>query len=335
MNRWPTAPMSNGSGCWPVRPQRRRPTGCGRCEAWQPAPQTRGGSRRPWSRPLPTAPDLLLSHATECQPARSAAAMPLPLLRPRRSCGLDEPDELEAALAKRDYGNWLHAGAAPVPRRRRDAGWPPMPLPQPARRRRHRHARPRPRPRRTAALPPPASSTSCPRTWPGWHGSAKGEGWHWSRRRKRPSAWRIRCTARRLRLRGRIDRLDHGPDGSQSQLIDYKTGSRPRRSSARSPTPLEDTQLAFYAALLGCPDGDPALPRLLPGAGRRAQAPLEIEHIGGAPTAQPPLIAGTPGGRMATPARRAQPHAGPGREATVCDTCEARGLCRRDHWAAA
>ena len=59
-----------------------------------------------------------------------------------------------------------------------------------------------------------------------------------------------------------------------------------------------------------------------------ARAPLAIEH----PEVQrsaAALLAGLGGEWQRLRAGAALPALG---EGTVCDTCEARGLCRRDHW---
>ena len=73
-------------------------------------------------------------------------------------------------------------------------------------------------------------------------------------------------------MRGRIDRLDHGP-GARRELLDYKTSSVDSlRQRVREP--LEDTQLAFYAALVGADENLGAAYLALDDA----RAPLAIEH---------------------------------------------------------
>ena len=125
-----------------------------------------------------------------------------------------------------------------------------------------------------------------------------------------------------LQLLGRLDRLDHGRDGEQ-QLIDYKTGNASELVKLVK-QPLEDTQLAFYAALLG---GGPSL-RAAYLALDDKDAPKEIVHDGVHATAQTLLAAlGEEWQRMQLGAPL--PALGEGR---ICDSCEARGLCRRDQW---
>jgi ATP-dependent helicase/nuclease subunit B len=79
--------------------------------------------------------------------------------------------------------------------------------------------------------------------------------------RSRHPNWRACACA------GRIDRLDDGP-GGRRQLLDYKTSSV-ESLKKRVREPLEDSQLAFYAALLGA--GRHA-GRCVSGGGRRQGA---------------------------------------------------------------
>ncbi|MEQ1806409.1 MAG: PD-(D/E)XK nuclease family protein, partial [Burkholderiaceae bacterium] len=130
---------------------------------------------------------------------------------------------------------------------------------------------------------------------------------------------------------GHIDRIDTIGEGLRARavLIDYKTGSvESLKRKVREP--LEDTQLAFYAALLP-PDslefGRPLRAIYLALDSRKR---IEvIEHMGVEGSAQT-LIEG-----LASELRRMRGgHALlPLGEGDTCDYCEARGLCRRDHWA--
>jgi ATP-dependent helicase/nuclease subunit B len=123
-------------------------------------------------------------------------------------------------------------------------------------------------------------------------------------------------------LHGRIDRIDRG--AGALQLIDYKTGSKSDLKE-KVKSPLEDTQLAFYAALMGAHGDAPlqALYLVLDGDG-----PHEIEHPDVEASARA-LVAG-----LAHDLARLRAGAGLAAlgEGRVCEYCEARGLCRRDHW---
>ncbi len=129
-------------------------------------------------------------------------------------------------------------------------------------------------------------------------------------------------------LEGHIDRIDVlGNDGEGgTELIDYKTGSVDALKR-RVKEPLEDTQLAFYAAILP----DTLKPPL-----RAAYLALDqtrgielIEHKDVMHSARM-LVSG-----LASEFARLRDGAGlPALgEGDTCDRCEMRGLCRRDHWA--
>ena len=130
-------------------------------------------------------------------------------------------------------------------------------------------------------------------------------------------------------LEGHIDRIDVlGNDGQGgTELIDYKTGSVDALKR-RVKEPLEDTQLAFYAAIL---------PDTLKAPLRAAYLALDfnrgiefIEHKDVMQSARI-LVSG-----LASEFARLRDGAGlPALgEGQTCERCEMRGLCRRDHWAA-
>jgi len=127
-------------------------------------------------------------------------------------------------------------------------------------------------------------------------------------------------------LEGIIDRVDRIGDERASglQLIDYKTGSA---SSLKEKVrePLEDTQLAFYAALMRSQGNEPLRASYLALDGREIE---EIEHK------RVEISAGLLLDGLATDLRRLQAGEGmaPLGEASACEFCAARGVCRRDHW---
>ena len=110
-------------------------------------------------------------------------------------------------------------------------------------------------------------------------------------------------------------------------MIDYKTGGAAGlRDKLRDP--LEDTQLAFYAAqVLSSTDAPDALSAIYLALDDR-KGIAELPHKDVADSARV-LLDG-----LAHDWRRLQqgaPMLALG-EGMVCDHCEARGLCRRDHW---
>ncbi len=124
-----------------------------------------------------------------------------------------------------------------------------------------------------------------------------------------------------LTLFGRLDRIDRATDGL-NLLIDYKT--EPLQTTRdRIREPLEDTQLAFYAAL----QPEDTLRAAYVNVGERDGCrTVEQEEVVAVRDA---LIEGLISdlGRIAEGA--ALPALGEGK---VCETCAARGLCRKDFW---
>jgi ATP-dependent helicase/nuclease subunit B len=126
-------------------------------------------------------------------------------------------------------------------------------------------------------------------------------------------------------LKGRIDRFDTGAQGA-TLLIDYKTGSADKlRKRVREP--LEDTQLAFYAALLPRAASAPP-PRACYLALSERKPPAAVPHEDVAASAAA-LVAGLADDLRALRQGHGAPALG---EGDVCRWCDVRGLCRRDHW---
>jgi ATP-dependent helicase/nuclease subunit B len=128
-----------------------------------------------------------------------------------------------------------------------------------------------------------------------------------------------------IELDGRIDRIDRHVDGRRL-VIDYKTGQadRLRRQVGE---PLEDTQLAFYAALLDVPADEPPPGALYLVLDERREV-RSFEHPQPARSAAL-LLEGLAADLAALRRGEAAPALG---EGEVCEHCEMRGLCRRDHW---
>lgn len=131
-------------------------------------------------------------------------------------------------------------------------------------------------------------------------------------------------------LHGRLDRVDlnaHG--GPRWRVVDYKTGST-QRLKERVRRPLEDTQLAFYAALLMADrtlDADAVEAGYLALDDRHELPWIAHEGVG---TSAQALADGLAVELARLRAGAPMPALGEGQ---ACDHCDARGLCRRDHWA--
>ena len=122
-------------------------------------------------------------------------------------------------------------------------------------------------------------------------------------------------------LAGRIDRIDRLAVGS-ALVIDYKTEAR-STTSARIKNPCEDTQLAFYAALLDDDTLGAMYLHLAETEATRAYVQPDIVAL------RDHLLAGILDDmqRIGSGARLPALGAGP-----VCEYCAARGLCRKDFW---
>jgi ATP-dependent helicase/nuclease subunit B len=123
-------------------------------------------------------------------------------------------------------------------------------------------------------------------------------------------------------LEGRIDRIDRLGDG-RSLVIDYKTESR-TTTAARVKEPLEDTQLAFYAALVD-ETGEAGLEAAYLNLGEREGThAYRLEDL---PAARDALVDGVLHDMQRIAQGAALPALG---EGSACDFCAARGLCRKD-----
>ena len=125
----------------------------------------------------------------------------------------------------------------------------------------------------------------------------------------------------RLTLVGKIDRIDRLADGS-ALVMDYKTEA-PATTAQRIKQSLEDTQLAFYAALLT--DDTLAAAYVNVGEKDATKSYLQPDMVGlrdqlleGITNDMARIAAGVPMAALG--------------EGKACEFCAARGLCRKDFW---
>jgi ATP-dependent helicase/nuclease subunit B len=291
--------------------QERRPT---------PKPRdwlapTRALPREAVARPLPVAASRLPAQLSATQ-LDALRACPYRFFA-RAVLRLDEVDELEAGLEKRDYGDWLHAVLF---RFHHSGGQDATALQAAADAVTQEQALDE-----ADLLPWRASFETLAPAYLTWWQARQAAGWCWvtgeeDRRRAVDGV-------PDLQLRGRIDRLDEGPGASQ-QLLDYKTGSVAGLKD-KLKVKLEDTQLSFYAALMRA-DDSPALFGASYLALDDKDAPVELPHERVGETAAL-LVEGLAHDWQQLRAGASLPALG---EGAVCETCEMRGLCRRDHWGA-
>jgi len=236
-----------------------------------------------------------------------------------RQLGLRESEELESELGKRDFGNWLHmllshfhVALAETPDADSSAR---ITLIDAAAARATRELALA----ENEFLPFSASWPQVRTAYLSWLTGHEAKG-----TRFQAGEVRHEMPLGRLNLVGRIDRIDRAANGVR-QVIDYKTEARDT-TSQRIRLPLEDSQLAFYAALLEddtleamylhIAESGPAKAFVQPDiVALRDQLVDAIRHD----MAQ--IAAGAP-----------MPALGAG---SACDYCAARGMCRRDFWSPA
>jgi ATP-dependent helicase/nuclease subunit B len=276
----------------------------------------------PVARPLPSAPHLLPARlsASACEALRACPYrfFGLKLLR------LQSVDELDSEVQKRDYGTWLHAVLHRFHLARTQAGSVDSEA-------RQLHAAADEETHLSGFdaaefLPYSASFARFVPRYVAWLHARDDGGAQWLDGERELTALPPDWAG--VEMHGRLDRVDsvHGADGPLTQLIDYKTGQAAALRSAVKQG--EDTQLAFYAALMaaqGEAPGDIAAAYVfldeseriieLPLPEVQARAELLVEGIG------------IDLARLRQGA--AMPALGEGRS---CDFCEARGLCRKDEW---
>ena len=235
-----------------------------------------------------------------------------------RQLGLRDADELDAELGKRDFGNWLHAVLGHFHQALQESPAPELNA------RLVVIAAAAERATREMALSE-AEFMPFAAAWPAVRDGyldwlAAHEGREGAVFREAEASKEQPLGA--LRLIGRIDRIDTLPDG-RAFVMDYKTESL-KTSQDRVKDPTEDTQLAFYAALLD----DDTLRATYVNVGEKSSGTRTVEQqdVSGARDA---LIAGVLDDFERIAAGAALPALG---EGMVCEHCAARGLCRKDFW---
>lgn len=233
-----------------------------------------------------------------------------------RQLRLQEPEELESELGKRDFGNWLHSLLRHFHEALKAAPAPDLPA---------RVAMINTAAERATQELALSDSEFLPfaAIWPrvregylAWLTGHEAEGARFEEaeaEREMPLG--------ELQLIGKLDRIDRQADG-HTLLIDYKT--EPRTVTAeRIKDGQEDTQLAFYAALM---DDDTLAAAYVNLGEKEATRTYGQPEIVGLRDALIDSIL-TDMDRIA----RGAPLPALG-EGKACEYCAARGLCRKDFW---
>jgi len=282
---------------------------------------------RPETDPAPTAADLLPAalSASAYQDLRDCPYRFFAL----RQLRLQEADEIEAEPDKRDLGNWLHAVLKRFHEARREGAGDGLNDRQRLDALAEDEARAR-------GLSPGAGEGGAAflpyrAAWPAlrdgylaWLSGHEGAGPRFER-----AEVSLSRSVGRWRLVGQLDRIDRqaSPEGPIPLVIDYKT--EPRQTTLeRVRNPAEDTQIAFYAALLGEETVRGAYLSITDSRETEGQfaATRWIEQTEIA-VAREQLLAGIEHDLSRIAAGHALPPLGEGK---VCDFCAARGLCRKD-----
>jgi ATP-dependent helicase/nuclease subunit B len=269
---------------------------------------------RPTPRPLPSGDALPVTRlsASAYEDLRSCPYRFFAL----RQLRLQAPDELESELGKRDFGNWLHSLLKIFHDMLKTAAAQDKPA-------------------RVAMINVAAERAT--------QELALSESEFlpfaaiWPRVREGYLAWLAEHEATgavfdvgeaslsmplgRLTLIGKIDRMDRQSDG-HALLIDYKTESR-STTAERIKSGQEDTQLAFYAALIE--DDTLAAAYVNLGEKEPTKTYAQPDIVG----LRDELIEGIRDDMARLEQGAALPALGEGK---ACDYCAARGLCRKDFW---
>lgn len=285
--------------------------------AWQPAPDPRA------LRELVTLPGLRPQPVGSALPLQQLSASAYGDLRAcpyrffaLRQLRLQEADELDSEVDKRDFGNWLHLvlrifherlKAEPVP----DG------------------------PQRVALIDEAANLAMQELNLS--HSEFLPFAASWPQVRDGYLSWLARHEAQGMRfdeaeaerrqplgevtLFGRIDRIDRLPDG-RAIVIDYKTEGR-STTADRIKDPTEDTQLAFYAALLPDDELQAAYVNLGERDGTKTYEQADVVE------ARDALVHGIVLDMKRIGQGAALAALG---EGMACEYCAARGLCRKDFW---
>lgn len=307
-------------------------------DAAQAAPHTATVTRpletTPAVPPQPTAPSLMPTAALSASAYQDLRDCPYRFFA-LRQLRLSEAPELEAEPDQRDLGNWLHAVLRAFHEERGDQ----RPGREADTRRLDAIGELTAQAMGLVADDGDAGFLPYQAVWPalregyldwlaGYEGAAARPGPLFDR-----AEAELSVDLSPWRLYGKLDRIDrqHSPEGPLPVVIDYKTEARDK-TLKRVRDPFEDTQLAFYAALL--PDENLRAAYLSITDGRSATASQGATHL----VEQPQVLLAREQlreGLSRDMARVAAGHALPALgEGTVCEHCAARGLCRKDFWGA-
>lgn len=268
----------------------------------------------PVARPAPAAPQLTVTRlsASAYQDLRHCPYRYFAL----RQLGLKEAEELEGELDKRDFGLWLHAVLKSFHDQLREVDATDV---QTRRVLMDAAAKEVTQALRLAEDEFLPFQAAWPRVRDGyldWLAQHEAQGLHYAEGERDANQGLGSIT-----LVGRLDRVDRSA-GGEPMVIDYKTES-PGVTRGRISQPYEDTQLAFYAALLPHDTLRAAYVNVGERDGTRAFEQVDVVQVRDA------LLQGITDDLDRIARGASLPALGDGE---VCEFCAARGLCRKDFW---
>lgn len=269
---------------------------------------------QPVARPRPVAPRLPLAQlsASSYEDLRRCPYRFFAL----RQLGLKEADEIDEELGKRDFGSWLHAvlrgfheavqAAGDATREERIAL-----MDEQARRLLREQGLDE-----GEFLPFLAGWPTLRDGYLTWLAKHEAQGFRFE-----AAETEREVALGALTLKGRLDRIDRQTHGTVL-VMDYKTESA-KATQDRMKQPLEDTQLAFYAVLLGDPQLQAAYLNVSERGDVKAVPHSDLLR------ARDLLVAAIEADMRRIGAGESLPALG---EGAACEYCAARGMCRKDSW---
>ena len=280
-----------------------------------------GGVAKPLSMPAPRAPQLRPA-AVSVSAYASLVACPYQFFA-RHMLGLNEADEVREEFEKSDYGQWVHAllnrlharfplftgmardVIATEFNRLADQVFAP-------------------------AIEFNFLSLGWKQRWVAlaeayiaWQLEREAAGWVWQDGEVAAEMGFALASGARIDLRGRLDRIDVHESDNAIQILDYKTQDT-AALKRRVAEVGEDVQLAAYRLLH--PAGALAQAAFVAVDGRKIEAvPANPQHLVDDERRRLVNLFGAIDAGAGLAANGAD---------SVCEWCEMRGLCRRDHWSA-
>ncbi|MFM7330904.1 MAG: PD-(D/E)XK nuclease family protein [Brachymonas sp.] len=277
---------------------------------------------QPQSRPAPSAA-ALATHVFSASSYVDVRTCPYRYFA-LRLLGLQEAAELDEELSKREFGQWLHEVLSEFHRgrpRESSAGQDRELLDACAARLAQPFAQ------EAGFVPFAASWPQLRDSYLAWLSKHEEKGWRFEASELSLSR-DISGGVNEVKLQGRLDRMDllAGSGASQRWVMDYKTESEATLKK-RVIQPLEDTQLVFYAALLGADRAGDEVQASYIAITEKTTKAVTQEKLR---DALPVLLDGLAHDAQRMLSGYALPALGEGK---ACEYCAARGLCRKDGWA--